>query len=222
MADLEERRWRLVVTDRPRHRVRLAVSSDLERMLDSLVEAFMSDPVVVWMYPDEHQRGPSLREWYRLTLRAGLRAGHTYTVSEGQGVAVWSPPSVPYLFDPRIDGEAIAETLRRHLGNRTKEVFEGLMVFEGSHPREVPHFYLSMLGTAPRMQGKGLGGALLDEVLWRCDADGWPAYLETTLEQNVRFYERRGFRVTGDSAVPAGPRIWFMWREPEIRDHLPE
>jgi hypothetical protein len=38
------------------------------------------------------------------------------------------------------------------------------------------------------------------------------------LERNVRFYERRGFRVTGTIDVPlGGPRLWAMWRDPVRR-----
>jgi GNAT superfamily N-acetyltransferase len=71
-----------------------------------------------------------------------------------------------------------------------------------------------MLGSSPSVQGRGLGGSLLDSVLGRCDDEGWPAYLETSLERNVAFYSRRRFKVTGETSLPDGPRVWFMWREP--------
>ena len=52
-------------------------------------------------------------------------------------------------------------------------------------------------------------------VLKRADRDGIPAYLESTKERNVGFYERRGFRVTGTiTPAPDGPTMWCMWREP--------
>jgi hypothetical protein len=44
-----------------------------------------------------------------------------------------------------------------------------------------------------------LGSALLKTMLTRCDAERMPAYLETSYPENVPFYERRGFRVTGDA-----------------------
>ncbi len=52
-------------------------------------------------------------------------------------------------------------------------------------------------------------------MLARCDAQGIPAYLESTKERNVEFYEHHGFAVTGTIDVPTdGPTLWTMWREP--------
>jgi GNAT superfamily N-acetyltransferase len=202
------------VAERPTHRVRLAVQSEIDAMIETAVEAFFEDPVSVWIYPDESARRELLKEWYRLTFLIGFRAGHTYAAPEQKAIAVWSPPSVPQMFDSDQDSRAMAEMFRRNLGSRARSVFEGLMLIENAHPREVPHFYLSLLATAPEMQGKGLASALLEKVLSRCDEEVWPAYLETSREVNVRFYEGRGFRVTGTVDIPEGPRLWFMWREP--------
>jgi GNAT superfamily N-acetyltransferase len=184
-------------------------------MCATLVEAFAFDPVASWVYPEEEQRRVCLWEWYGLTLRAGLRCGHTYTAADNRAAAIWAPPSVPQMFDWDREGTAIADMLKRHLGERTNRILSGLMTIEAAHPLGIPHFYLAMLGTSPTMQGRGLAGALLAEVLGRCDREGWPAYLETSLERNVRFYEARGFEVTGRTSLPDGPRIWFMWRDPE-------
>jgi hypothetical protein len=48
----------------------------------------------------------------------------------------------------------------------------------------------------------------------RIDSGGLPAYLESSNERNLDFYARHGFRVTGEVAIPSGPTIWPMWREP--------
>ena len=70
-----------------------------------------------------------------------------------------------------------------------------------------------MLGTDPRHQGRGVGSALLEPILARCDADRVPAYLESSKRSNVPFYERHGFRVLGELAIAGGPVIWRMQRE---------
>jgi len=46
------------------------------------------------------------------------------------------------------------------------------------------------------------------------DAEGLPAYLESSKESNVPFYERHGFAVTETFDLPDGPRLWLMWRDP--------
>ena len=53
-------------------------------------------------------------------------------------------------------------------------------------------------------------------VLERCDDEGVPAYLESSKEKNVPYYERHGFRVTGELRLPKdGPPLWAMWRDPK-------
>jgi ribosomal protein S18 acetylase RimI-like enzyme len=74
--------------------------------------------------------------------------------------------------------------------------------------------YLSVLGTDPAAQGRGIGSALLAPVLRQCDEDGVPAYLESSKERNVAFYARHGFRVREELALPRGPQMWLMWRDP--------
>jgi hypothetical protein len=46
------------------------------------------------------------------------------------------------------------------------------------------------------------------------DADGMAAYLESSNERNIALYGRHGFEITSEVAIPGGPRIWPMWREP--------
>lgn len=97
------------------------------------------------------------------------------------------------------------------------EIAEALGKMEKVHPSE-PHWYLAVLGTDPQYQGKGVGSALMAPVLQKCDAEGVPAYLESSKESNVPFYQRHGFEVKGEVNVKNGPTLWPMWRDP----HPPE
>ena len=89
-----------------------------------------------------------------------------------------------------------------------------LEVFEQSHPHEAPHYYLSLLGTDPRHLGHGYGLALLADNLRRIDEEAMPAYLEASNPANLPLYERYGFRQVGSFALPGGPEVPTMWREP--------
>jgi ribosomal protein S18 acetylase RimI-like enzyme len=92
-------------------------------------------------------------------------------------------------------------------------VLSGLNHMEQRHPHDPPHWYLFILGVEQAAQGQGLGSALLAHMLARVDADGMPAYLESSNERNLALYGRHGFRVTAEVVIPGGPRIWPMWRK---------
>ena len=49
-----------------------------------------------------------------------------------------------------------------------------------AHPKGQAHEYLMLIGVDPDVQGQGLGGELITEVLARCDREGRPAYLEAS------------------------------------------
>jgi hypothetical protein len=51
----------------------------------------------------------------------------------------------------------------------------------------------------------------MGEYLARLDTAGEEAHLETDKAENVAFYEKFGFAVTGEVSVLGGP-AWFMRR----------
>ena len=104
--------------------------------------------------------------------------------------------------------------LAQSVGPRAAEVLELLERFEAAHPREEPHFYLSLLGTDPAHAGRGLGMALLAENLERIDQEGMPAYLESSNPGNNHRYERHGFVKIGEFFPPSSDiPVTGMWRD---------
>ena len=89
-----------------------------------------------------------------------------------------------------------------------------LATLERVHPRQ-PHYHLAYVGTHPDRQGRGLGTAVLEPMLDRCDTEGVAAYLENSKPRNEAFYARHGFVATGPIPLPDGaPPMMAMWREP--------
>ena len=128
-----------------------------------------------------------------------------------EAAALWSAPKQWKVTGFDVVREAPTALL---FGRRLPLAFRYLQEMEKAHPRE-PHWYLGVLGTDPLHQGKGLGTAVMAPVLQRCDSNGVGAYLESSKEANVPFYERHGFRVTRELTVPGGPTEWLMWRDPQ-------
>ncbi len=186
--------------------------NDQDEVAGSLARAFVDDPVWKWLTAGRHDRFAELsHDFFSVTIRHHIHLGGAWA-SEGNGAgALWAPPNAWRTKPLEIMG--LLRPSIRLFGTRTPTALSVLSSMEKKHPRE-PHWYLAVLGTDPQHQGKGHGSAVLQPVLDRCDLEGVPAYLESSKEANVPFYERHGFQVTGTHDFPKGPRIWLMWRDP--------
>lgn len=63
------------------------------------------------------------------------------------------------------------------------------------YPDQAVFNYLWILGTGPNHQGKGYGSAILSKAISSFQVDNVPLYLETSTELNLKYYERKGFKL---------------------------
>ena len=173
----------------------------------------MDDPVAGWSCPPERLRSSVLERFQGARLRQLVQHEEIWTTADRCSAALWAPPE-RWKTTPRQDLELARGMLHPRLLPRAPRTIAGLLGMERQHPKQPPHWYLAVLGTDPSAQGRGLGSAVLQPVLERCDTDGVGAYLESSKESNIAFYARHGFRVTGEIRLPKGPSMWPMWRDP--------
>ncbi len=184
---------------------RKATATDVSHVSKTLALAFFDDPVIGWIIGDASERRRLLPGFFTAIASSYLAYDETY-VSGDQAAAVWAPPGAE-------DDEELPESLGAAAGAYSERLFEILRLLDEHHPAE-PHNYLFLLGTRPERQGHGLGSSLMIPVLDASDRERVPAYLEATSERNRGLYRRHGFEVVGEIALPDGPNLWPMWREP--------
>ncbi len=184
--------------------------ADLQPISTTLARAFQDDPVMSWLLPDPGQRAARLPAFWVHAL-GGLHGKHGsfFTTSTFAGAAVWDPPGRWKVSISQMI--RFAPAFVRIFRSNCLRGLALLNAVERHHPRE-QHYYLVAIGTDPVHQGRGVGAALLAPVLTRCDAERMPAYLESSNERNVPFYQRSGFRVMHEVRVPDGPKITLMRR----------
>ena len=192
---------------------RVATPHDAARVTDLLVGAFAEDPTWAWAFPDPLARPAQHRRLWGLMVAGALRYPWVWLTAGDAATSVWIPPGGTELSAQQE--ASIEPMLREVLGDGAGRVLDTLELFDAAHPREEPHYYLSLLATDPAQRGRGLGLGLLADNLTRVDADGAPAYLEASNPANVPLYERHGFEVLGFFDLPdSGPRVHTMWRPP--------
>jgi GNAT superfamily N-acetyltransferase len=154
----------------------------------------------------EHQ----LKFW--LTFVDGaLRYPCTRLAGDGEAVSVWIPPGGSEMTADQE--ERLAGLAAEYLGPAAGDYLELLARFDAAHPRDEPHYYLSLLGTHPDHRGRGIGMGLLAHDLELIDAEGLPAYLESSNPANNRRYATLGFKPNGEFSYPRnGPKVTTMWR----------
>ncbi len=101
-----------------------------------------------------------------------------------------------------IDG--IAKTLRRE------------RYITQYHPKDHEFIYIWFIGLKKTEQGRGVGSAVLQEIINRSNQEQIPIYLETSTERNLNFYKKHGFEVYH---IPPeemfGFKLYFLRRFPD-------
>lgn len=179
-----------------------------ERAIASLMLAFADDPAVRWMYPDPHQYRTFFPRFIRAFGGKAFSLGTAHQAGGWRGASLWLPPGASP--DEMAVAVLLQETVDLH---RQEALFSILGQMGAAHPTS-PHWYLPLIGIDPRHQREGYGSALLAPVLASLDQDGSLAYLESTNSDNLPFYERHGFVVTGEIRAGDSPTIFPMIREP--------
>jgi ribosomal protein S18 acetylase RimI-like enzyme len=195
----------------------LAIAPVGERQREStarmLAHAFRDNPLNVAVIGslDPARRLRANLHGMRASLATAVRDGETLVATRNGRVVAASimvPPGAYPLPAPGLLRQARC-LLGQGWGVATRwgEVFDLL----AQHHPEAPHWYLGTLGVDPERQRRGIGDALLRAWLERVDRRPAPAYLETDLARNLRFYARAGFEEVGRLEV-FGASVWRMQR----------
>jgi ribosomal protein S18 acetylase RimI-like enzyme len=195
---------------------RAARRADIRELSRTMARAFHDDPVMRWLLPEDKARTAQLARMFAvMTRHHHLAGGGVEVACDGTGIvaaALWDPPN--RWRQTRREQLAMTPAFIRVFGLRSAKGQAVQEVMKRAHPEE-PHWYLAAIGSDPTVRGKGFGQVLMESRLDRVDAEHAPAYLESTKHENIAYYQRFGFEVTGEIVLPeGGPTMWPMWRAP--------
>ncbi|MEP6660389.1 MAG: GNAT family N-acetyltransferase [Acidimicrobiales bacterium] len=194
--------------------IRTTTSSDASAIRGVLAEAFVSDPMLRWIFPDDETRLDATAAWLGLFAERYARDGRVDAIADDDlaAVALWRlpdagtpPPSLPSISGllAALIGKGRADTIWKSLRAIATVTPTGRFA------------YLHLLAVRPTRQRQGLGRSVIEPGLAFADETGLGVHLETTNPENLGFYQSLGFAVSNQLVFGAGgPPLWAMWRDP--------
>src|SRR3954462_10193046 len=182
-------------------------------MAATLAAAYPDYRWTSWALPEDG-RAQRLSRWAELGgALVPVLAGTAWVTGDCSSVAAWTAPAAP---PPAPDLQAVIDRdLPRVFGSRQPVVLASERLGALGRPPE-PHGWLPAAGPPPAARRAGLGTAVLQPVLERCDAEGVPAAATVYTSTVVRWLQRSGFAVTHSTrtAVDHELPIWTLVRRP--------
>lgn len=187
-------------------KITVARPEDRARLLQTIVLAFANDPMARWASPDPAVYLDRRDEFFGAMGGAAFEHGTAFVADDGAGVALWLPPGV------EGNGERMGAIMDEQTPAHRKAEMDALFAQMEAHHLHEPHWYLPLIAADPARQGQGIGTALMAAAIERIDADGRPAYLESSNPRNVPLYERFGFETIGEIQTETSPVLTPMVR----------
>jgi len=184
-----------------------------------LADAFQHDPLWNRIREGEPDFDKRFRAIFEVPVRHCLKYGEVYATSEGlEGVIGWVPGEYADTNAWRmILSGSLGSAIRIGLNavRKMRPVFSQVVKDRRKHMAGHTFLYVSVLGVATTLQGKGFGKRLLAAAIEECERKGLYLYLETETEENARMYEHFGFSLLKKITLPqVDLPMWEMAREP--------
>jgi ribosomal protein S18 acetylase RimI-like enzyme len=160
----------------------IANYSDKPLIVHILSQAFDTNNSVNYTVKQDEKRQERIRKLMEYSFDVCYLFGTVYLSDDKKACALTLLP------DARLALKVIGL-------NRVKRVLDREAKIHSGYPKESPLFYLWFLGVEPAHQGKGIGKALLNELIAESRQKRRPLYLETSVPDNVSFYQKYGFEV---------------------------
>ena len=180
-----------------------------------LADAFAEDPIWKELIKDlGNDFDTSII--YKVPIRYCLRYGKVYATSEKlEGIMAFTTQDRASMSGWTIIRSGTILTslkLGMKFGKKMLRIFK--VIEEDRKNLDIGSFYyINIIGVAPESQGQGFGGKLLRALIEKAEKEGKSIYLETETEENVKFYEKFGFKLMKKITLPEiNVSMWEMIR----------
>ena len=175
-----------------------------------IAEGFSDDPVNNWAFNGTSAMQPVFTT---MAKHLYLPNGFGHKTPDGKAGTMWLPPHAAKEYGS-IATIKMALSIARYGGPKAISNTLRLDGFLKQKQPVAPHYYLFAISVHPNLQGTGVGGKLMRAALEDVDQAHMPAYLESSKDTNIGFYQSHGFIVIDKvKPTPDCPPLWLMWRD---------
>ncbi len=188
---------------------------DIKRVSKILADAFSEDPIWSELIKDLGNNFDT-SIIYQIPIKYCLRYGKVFATSGNlEGIMAFTTQNRANMkASTIIRSGAILSSLKLGMkfGKKMLRIFE--IIEDDRKNLDIgPFYYINIIGVAPEFQGQGFGGKLLRVLIEKSKEEGKSIYLETETEENVKFYEKFGFKLLKVITLPElNIPMWEMVR----------
>lgn len=173
--------------------MRKAVKSDEKLVVNILSEAFDTNKSVNYVVRQDKLRHTRIRRLMEYSFHLCIQFGEVWISDDNHACALLLLPDAK-----RFTLHSLLWDLKLALSviglKRISLVLKRESMIKSHHPKK-PICHLWFIGVNPAMQGKGIGGDLIRDVIRRCEDKNRPIYLETSVDRNLPWYISFGFEI---------------------------
>src|SRR5665647_2128310 len=182
---------------------------DKERIVEILAESFNNNQSVNYIIKQDKKRNQRIRKLMEYSFEVFYLFGDVFLSDDRKGCALILLPDKKRtnLKSILLDVKLIITCTG--LANLAKAMSRESKI-KKLHPKELM-YYIWFIGVDKKEQNKGIGTALLKEVINQSISMNRSVYLETSTLKNIPWYEKFGFKIYNE--LDLGNRLYFMKKE---------
>ena len=186
-----------------------ATYKDKDRVVDILAESFDDNQSVNYIVKQDKKRNQRIRKLMAYSFDICYLYGEVFLTNDKSGCALILFPDKKknnlksMLLDIKLIVSCIGISNIKKAMKRESKIKE-------LQPKKLM-YYLWFIGVDSDKQNKGIGSALIKEVIEDAHSKQRPVYLETSTLKNIPWYEKFGFKIYNE--LNLGYPLFFMKKE---------
>ncbi|MDD7034956.1 MAG: GNAT family N-acetyltransferase [Firmicutes bacterium] len=195
---------------------------EIPALFGTFREAFSAYPKLDGVFPDPRDKALAVEMVVEFYGRFDMKFGAAYSLDSdiSDGVVLVDSRNLIYSEENLAAAGGESErfcALARELGpagvERWNAFFDELDRQEKLLDLPEEYIYVDFLAVDPRRQGEGRGRKLIEAVCRKAKEENLPVMLFTNGDDDVRFYENRGFEVAGitESAELGMKNVYMLY-----------